>query len=238
MKEPASEGAPQPMGRRERSKQRVRERIYTSALELFARQGYDGTTIDQIAERADVARGTFFNYFQRKEDLVTAWAQARRRRLEERMEQSMRSRDDGVTVHLERCVAVLADINEAERDIVPVMLTAWVKAGRPLLEEPYTGQMFASVIEAGRERGEIAQDIDPLRVGNILRDSYLGLLYRWCQDPDALAPLQIELREILRILLTGVLAQGRRAPAAPPSPPPPEAAPPAAGGTRRSPAVR
>ncbi|GHD02248.1 TetR family transcriptional regulator [Streptomyces violarus] len=213
----ASEPA-RPLGRRERSKQRVRDRIYTSALTLFADQGYDGTTIDQIAEHADVARGTFFNYFQRKEDLVTAWAEARKRRLELAMEESMKSRNDDVTVHLERCMAALAEFNESEREITAAMLQAWVKAGQPLLEEPYAGQVFANIIEAGRQRGEVSFDIDPMRVGNILRDSYLGLLYRWSQDPGGRVPLHIELREVLRIVLTGVLSysqHGRGVPASP-----------------------
>ncbi|WP_149183559.1 TetR/AcrR family transcriptional regulator [Streptomyces sp. TRM49041] len=194
------------MGRRERSKQRVRASIYSSALSLFVEQGYDRTTIDQITERADVARGTFFNYFQRKEDLITAWADARKQRLERFIEESALSQDDDVTVQLERCVAALAEFNEAERELTTTMLQAWVKAGRPLLEDQRAGNAFASIIEAGRQRGEVTFDIDPLRVGNILRDAYLGLLYRWSRNPDAGAPLHIELREILRIILTGVLA--------------------------------
>ncbi|MFF4406548.1 TetR/AcrR family transcriptional regulator [Streptomyces sp. NPDC001262] len=193
-------------GRRERSKQRIRDRIYTEALSLFVEQGYDGTTVDQIAERADVARGTFFNHFQRKEDLVMAWAEARRERLEICMENSKNSENDGVTVHLERCMAALAEFNETERDITRTMLQAWVKTGRPLLEDPYAGQTFADIIDAGRKRGEVAVDIDPLRVGNVLRDAYLGLLYRWSQDPGAHEPLHCELRAILRVLLTGVLS--------------------------------
>ncbi|MEU3734116.1 TetR/AcrR family transcriptional regulator [Streptomyces sp. NPDC033538] len=200
---------PAPLGRRERSKLRIKDRIYTSALTLFAEQGYDRTTVDQIAERADVARGTFFNYFQRKEDLVTAWAQARQRRLEACMEESMVTREDGVTVHLERCMLALAEFNETEREVTSAMLQAWVKAGRPLIEEPYAGRVFATIIEAGRERGEIAVDIDPLRVGNILRDSYLGLLYRWSQSPEPRVPLHIELREVLRIVLNGILSYAR-----------------------------
>ncbi|MEG3631629.1 TetR/AcrR family transcriptional regulator [Streptomyces poriticola] len=206
---------PAPLGRRERSKQRIRDRIYTSALTLIAEQGYDRTTVDQIAEHADVARGTFFNYFQRKEDLVTAWAQARQRRLEACMEESMLAREDGVTVHLERCMLALAEFNETEREITSAMLQAWVKAGRPLLEEPYAGRVFATMIEAGRERGEIAVDIDPLRAGNILRDSYLGLLYRWSQSPEPRVPLHIELREVLRIVLNGILSYARPVPYAP-----------------------
>ncbi|WP_239572307.1 TetR/AcrR family transcriptional regulator [Streptomyces sp. G44] len=198
------------MGRRERSKQRVRDGLYTSALSLFAEQGYEGTTIDQIAERADVARGTFFNYFQRKEDIVLAWADKRRKRLVAAMEQIPQGPHDDVTVLLERCMSILADFNESERDVVPAILTAWVKSGRPIFEEPYTAEIFADIIEAGRKRGDVAPDVDPARVGNILRDAYLGHLYRWSQAPEAHPPLRMELREIVRIILAGSLSYARR----------------------------
>lgn len=104
--------AERPLSRRERSKNRMHDRLYTAALELFAEQGYERTTIDQIAERADVARGTFFNHFQRKEDLVTTWAQQRQEKLRELMDRSLAHDDYDTTVQLERCMSALAEFNE------------------------------------------------------------------------------------------------------------------------------
>ncbi|RAG81295.1 TetR/AcrR family transcriptional regulator [Streptacidiphilus pinicola] len=203
--------ATRPLGRRERSRQRVHDSLYTSALELFAEQGYEHTTIDQITERADVARGTFFNHFQRKEDLVTTWAKLRQEKLEAYMESSLSHTEDGTTVQLERCMLALAEFNEAERSLTPVMLTAWVKSGQPLQEEQeYANHVFAQVISAGQARGDVACDIDPLKAGSMLRDAYLGLLYRWCQSPEVEVPLHIELRALLRIVLTGILSYPSR----------------------------
>jgi AcrR family transcriptional regulator len=45
-------------------------RIAAAAFELFAAQGYDGTTVDAIAERAGIARRTFFRYFRSKDDVI------------------------------------------------------------------------------------------------------------------------------------------------------------------------
>ncbi|MER5666006.1 TetR/AcrR family transcriptional regulator [Streptomyces mirabilis] len=188
----------------------MHDRLYTAALELFAEQGYERTTIDQIAERADVARGTFFNHFQRKEDVVTTWAEQRQDDLRTFMDKSLSHKDDDATVQLERCMAALADFNEAEPDLTRVMLTAWVRSGQPLLEEPdYAGHVFTRVITMGQTRGDIARDIDPVVAGNMLRDAYLGLLYRWTQAADGRAPLHVELRALLRIALTGVLSWTR-----------------------------
>jgi AcrR family transcriptional regulator len=48
----------------------ARRRIADAARELFAGQGYDRTTVDAIAERAGVARRTFFRYFRSKDDVI------------------------------------------------------------------------------------------------------------------------------------------------------------------------
>jgi AcrR family transcriptional regulator len=60
------------MGRRERKKLLTRERIQTSALELFTSRGYRNTTIAAIAEHADVATRTVTLHFPTKEDLLFA----------------------------------------------------------------------------------------------------------------------------------------------------------------------
>ena len=57
-------------GVRERSKQERQDRIMLAARKLFAEQGYDATTLRQVAERAGLGLGTLFNYISDKRDLI------------------------------------------------------------------------------------------------------------------------------------------------------------------------
>src|SRR5712692_10233594 len=58
------------IGLRERKKQKTRESIQRTALRLFEKQGYEETTIEQIAAAVEISPSTFFNYFPTKEDVV------------------------------------------------------------------------------------------------------------------------------------------------------------------------
>jgi AcrR family transcriptional regulator len=57
-------------GLRERKKVQTRERLQRTALELFLRQGFEQTSVEQIVSVVDVSASTFFRYFPTKEDLV------------------------------------------------------------------------------------------------------------------------------------------------------------------------
>jgi AcrR family transcriptional regulator len=67
---PSPSGEGQGGGLRERKKQKTRESIQRTALRLFEKQGYEETTIEQIAAAVEISPSTFFNYFPTKEDVV------------------------------------------------------------------------------------------------------------------------------------------------------------------------
>lgn len=62
-------------GLRARKKREVRERLYSEALTLFRRDGYDAVSVNAICEASGVAKGTFFNHFPTKDHVLLEWYQ-------------------------------------------------------------------------------------------------------------------------------------------------------------------
>jgi AcrR family transcriptional regulator len=63
----------------------TRDRLVTAAFELFEENGYDGATVEEIAQRAGVGRSTFFRAFGSKEDVIFPDHEAILARIEERL---------------------------------------------------------------------------------------------------------------------------------------------------------
>jgi len=68
-------------GRRERKKAAMRQVIVDAALDLFDARGFDGVSVREIADRADVSPTTVFSYFPQKEALLFFEEDAQRDRL-------------------------------------------------------------------------------------------------------------------------------------------------------------
>ncbi len=61
--------------RTERKKEETKKKIIAVAMNLFKQNGFDATTMEQIAEEADIAKGTLYNYFPVKEAILSAYIQ-------------------------------------------------------------------------------------------------------------------------------------------------------------------
>lgn len=194
--------------RRERKKRELRHRIVECAAELFAAQGYEATTMEDIGDCADVARATVFNHFPRKEDVVLAWFDERRERLAAVIAAPGEMRD--ATAQLREAFDALVRIFESEPAHGRGMVRAWLMVGGPLLSnDSATSAIFATAIAAGQRDGSFAAHVDAKLAGRLLFDAYQGELIRWAVAERAPADLQGPLLDILEIVLRGiVVAEG------------------------------
>ena len=102
------------LGLRERKKLERRRSIEVAALNRFGENGFDATTIDEIAADADIAPRTFFSYFPTKEDVVLADYADRLKRTTDELGRRPPSEAQGRALR-ERFAGVAADY-EAQRD--------------------------------------------------------------------------------------------------------------------------
>jgi AcrR family transcriptional regulator len=200
------------LGRRERKKLETRQRIVDCAVDLFAGGGYDSTTIEDIAECADVARATVFNYFSRKEDLVLAWFDRRRADLAKILAEGEKHASD-TSSRLQQALRAIARLYDDNPRKGRAMVRAWLQAGGPLLTpESETSHLFANTIRSGQQQGDIRPDIDADRAGQVLFDAYLGVLYRWMNDEDGQFGFEENLLAMLDLLLAGIAGTTSAAP--------------------------
>ncbi|MGI5242150.1 TetR/AcrR family transcriptional regulator [Dactylosporangium sp. CA-139066] len=110
----------------------ARERLVVAAVDLFTEQGYDATTVAQIAERAGVTKSTFFRHFADKRELLVAGQETLGRLLAEGIAEAPADATplQAVAAGLERASAAMGPMN---RELGP-RLKAAVAASAELQE--------------------------------------------------------------------------------------------------------
>ncbi|MBF6446100.1 MULTISPECIES: TetR/AcrR family transcriptional regulator [Nocardia] len=110
----------------------ARERLVVAAVDLFTEQGYDATTVAQIAERAGVTKSTFFRHFPDKRELLVAGQETLSRLLAEGIAEAPERATplEAVADGLERASAAMGPMN---RELAP-RLKAAVAASAELQE--------------------------------------------------------------------------------------------------------
>ncbi|MFF9910585.1 TetR family transcriptional regulator [Streptomyces sp. NPDC013457] len=153
-------------GLRERKKQRTRNALLRVALELFTTQGYEQTTVDEIADAVEVSQRTFFRYFASKEEVAFAVQQM----VEERFVQALveRPAEEGPLDAMRNAVLASWDtIGEAIMEVVPVdmyLRTFQMIESTPALLATHlrrTTEMEDTIARVVAEREGVDVDEDP-----------------------------------------------------------------------------
>lgn len=195
------------MTRREQQKERRRRQIFEAALRLFREQGFDRTTVEEIAAAADIAKGTFFNYFPTKEAVLLHLNDMQVARLRAVVEETpgfatMASREQIATIF-----SALAAGVELQRDLVPLLIAEVLKRRLVLQENERMidadfEQFLATIVAGGQARGELRADIEPIEQARLISALYFVTIIRWLDLP--IAQLEVMLRRSLDLLIDGL----------------------------------
>lgn len=191
-----------PPSRRTRGRTERRDRMFEAAVELFVEQGFDETSMDDIAERAGLARTTVFNHFPRKVAFLEEWTLRRRQRAAQSFKGSDRTRRSARTL-LGNYFAALAEVNLETRVETSAIMPLGVRQTDILLDHPLSRDLAALIEDADTA---LAPSATPTQVGRLLALGYFSAVTRWVAVEPEPFDLAAELAAILDTVLDGALA--------------------------------
>ena len=168
-------------GRRERRRQETHARIFETAMRLFAERGFANTPVEDITEAADVAKGTFFNYFPTKEAILEALAE-RQLGVVKAAEERSRTAASVRPVLLEMIHNLAERPSRSQlllRSLMGVALTHNSLSnflGRVL----EGGRVHvAAIMKRGQDLRELRLDFEPVELARIMQHAIFGTQMIW-----------------------------------------------------------
>jgi AcrR family transcriptional regulator len=202
-----------PLGRRERKKIETRRKIFRVAFELFALKGFDGTTVQEIAQRAGVAKGTVFNYFPHK----AAFLLAAHHEWIARLEDDLGPPDSwtgSARDRIRRVLDYLTDLSIEHRDVSRMVIfesmrDTWLRMGTQ--EEPglhdgvrLVEEIAETVIRQGKKTGDIRRQVDEEQAASLIVAATFSTLVRWLVKGGSATEMKEAVSAKLDIIFTGL----------------------------------
>jgi AcrR family transcriptional regulator len=189
--------------RRDRKRERTRGEIYSAAMNLFLRRGFETVTIEEICDAADVARATFFLHFSTKEALLTEYGV----RANQALAELIRASHGNATATLKAALKMLAERAMQQPDVIrlhvrellsrPPMLASHQEQTEDLVS------LLAAVIARGQAAGEFRRKIEPALAAVALCATYFALIYEWARRGGKL-DVEGAIAQTLDIVLNGL----------------------------------
>ena len=198
------------VGTRPKATARGRKELMATAIDCFARYGYQGTSIDRIANAAGVTKGALYYHFRDKEELLFEAVQDRIAEFEQRVVGSVSPSTDpaGALAEIARVCVHIATKNNLRRFILTLMVEALDT--NPRLSEAFRGILrrfrgyLAGIVRVGQEQGLFRRDIEASLAAQLFAGGVIGAELQHYQDPERvdLAPAMQGVVDQLLALLT------------------------------------
>jgi AcrR family transcriptional regulator len=176
-----------PLGRREKRKQEIRQRIEDAAYRLFQQQGIEDTSIEEICVEADVARRTFYGHFTNKHALLGGLGITRLYSRSEPMLSELMANHTSTRARLQAMIDYIessfAGMNDIDRQLVLVGPTAFAEDQERQREIGNSSMAsFTQLINAGIELGDVKTEFTPLMLATTVVGTLNMLTISWCLD--------------------------------------------------------
>ena len=161
----------------------TREKIIDAAWQLFYRQGYDDTTVEEIIEASGTSRGSFYHYFRGKDALLSTLADVFDRKYEALMETLDPEQDRfEQLMYLNRELFAMLE-NSISLDLAARLYSYQLvtRGDKSLLDHNRTYyKLLRQIVLQGQERGELRGDFTVNEVVRAYALCERALIYDWC----------------------------------------------------------
>lgn len=190
---------------RESDKRLKRQRLLSESLRLFREKGYEDTTVAEITQAAGVAKGTFFNYFPTKEDVLLALGEQTLGRLQQ-VEASELFGNGSTQRKVSVLFQSLAAGLDADRDLVRQMVYRGLRLP-DLVNRERSRLDFRStlmlLLNQGKRRGEVGEGVDVVFVADTLYTLYFQQVVSWCSS-DFTTSIEDQLDRVIALVFDGI----------------------------------
>ncbi|HEX5338953.1 MAG TPA: TetR/AcrR family transcriptional regulator [Gallionella sp.] len=197
------------MASQESRRASTRQKILDAAAELFLNNGFEKTTLAQILAHANIVKGTFYQHFQTKMDLLLALG---RQDGAERVKNLIAQVMQGASALdvLQRYYLVLAQWFETHPNIAEDIMLSAIRMHDPSSDVPeHVAHDFTRLmLKIAQERNEVRADIDINSMSVVIGGAFTVAVIDWCRNPE-IEPLQERCKSCFRIFLQGVQAPGK-----------------------------
>lgn len=194
--------------RRIRRKIETRERIVSAAIPIFAERGIEKATVDEVALAADVGKGTIYNYFQTKEEIVVAFLLEIEQKVQEHVAEYASAAGSLQDV-LISFLQFQLELKRPHHPFVRVFFAqlfsqgsssaAWVRQLQTVIDPP-----LEHLFSALQDRGLVRRDIDLQDLVQLFKMLHVGLMTVWVMEGPPWQATQRLLKEQIKVFCEGV----------------------------------
>lgn len=199
-------------------KEEKRGQIMMAAIRLFAQKGFEKTTISDIAAEAEIGKGTVYEYFKNKEEMIHQSFHFFLQQTEIDFQNILLEKIPAVEKLKQILMAFGNVINAETESFVTMMFNFWGEAMRfqntkniifTEMKKFYHSyrRIFADIIIEGMQDGSIRKSINPESVAIIIIGMLDGVMVQWLMDRDLINYEEI-LNTLISIILRGIADEG------------------------------
>jgi AcrR family transcriptional regulator len=187
-------------------KENTREHILKAAIDLFSKKGFENTSVESITRKAKIAKGTFYNFFEKKEDVLLYFLDREYSKSEAEIEQKLSSHQSFID-QVELSIAAYIRHIFPNREFSKVLIKERIgKIGTGKNKnELHLMQALSRSIDMAKQRKEISHAIDARRLTEMIFALYTMYVIYWTNGfIKTKADCVARIKEAVQYILHGI----------------------------------